>query len=93
MLKLRVLIGMSVVMLSVNACKTANSSNEQALPLDKMSQLSQTQWIEACQSELNNPKTGADSRAELKQLANTEDCTTAFPVVKSIAAAYAKPSK
>jgi len=82
-----VLLGISIG-LFVYACKTSGTSTQQALPVEQIGDLSLDEWVAACQTELNNPQTAAQSRADLQALAQTTDCANAYPIVKSIVEQY-----
>ncbi|MCX6106916.1 MAG: hypothetical protein NTY08_13910 [Proteobacteria bacterium] len=70
------------------ACKTTASKNKD-LPTESITQMTEQQWVDACQAELANPKAAAKARADLTKLANTTDCAAAYPVIKEIFEHYA----
>jgi hypothetical protein len=80
------IIALSAV--SIFACKTTASKNKD-LPTEEIAQMTEQQWVGACQAELANPKTAAKARADLTKLADTTDCARAYPVIKEIFEHYA----
>lgn len=77
---------------SLFACKTTDSKNKD-LPTESITQMTEQQWVDACQAELANPKTAAKARADLTKLANTTDCAASYPVIKEIFEHYASEQK
>lgn len=79
---LRMSIGLAFLG-SLSSCKT-NTSEEKSITIDNITQISQTEWVEACMQELEDPLEGVKSLEKLKLLANTGDCNVAYPVVKNL---------
>ena len=80
-LVLLALYGTTVV--SLSACKTA-SSKAKDLPFEQISVMTEQQWVDACQAELENPQTGAKALADLQRFADSSDCRAAYPSVRNI---------
>ncbi len=70
--------------LMTGACKTTAQSSAQSVPFDAAAMMTLQEWTAACQKELNDPKTGKVSKAELLKVANTVDCAAAYPTVRQI---------
>ena len=87
-------LGLFVTMSAcITSCRTVSTnSSEKSLPIPADGVLTPEVWIPACQAELANPVTGAASRQELVQLANTTNCATAFPAIKKIVDSFVKRS-
>ena len=73
---------------SLFACRTTASQSKD-VPTESINQMTEQQWVDACQAELANPKTAAKARADLTKLADTTDCAAAYPVIKEIFERYA----
>lgn len=84
----RLFVG-TALLLNLSSCRTTgnDSSQEKAFPSpNESATMTETQWIAACQQELNQPTASGKDRArgELFSLAQTYDCKIAYPRVHKI---------
>jgi hypothetical protein len=82
--RIYVLVGLSSLLIVSSACKTTNDSSQKSLNIENIENLSLEGWVSACNAQLRNPESAAQSMAELQDLAQTTDCAKAYPIVKSI---------
>lgn len=82
-----------VLFIAMSSCRTTSEpeARVEAVNVDNVGQLSEKQWVDACQKELENPKTQEQARQDLEKLSGSTDCRVAYQVVKQVIDAYKTP--
>ena len=81
-----------IILGSTVSCKSTsggNGSDVKALANPLEEGLAPEDWIEGCEVEVK----GAEGREQLRQLAQTDDCTKAYPIVKEIFQKFAQAGR
>jgi hypothetical protein len=65
-------------------CRTPDAPGSSVKELPSAVEMSAEEWVQACERELADPVEGEAAKRDLLALANTSDCTEAYPTVRAV---------